>query len=333
MDKPSNKSLAQARHMVARFNELNAMAGNTGRFDSIRQDADETNMLALQLEDMRSRVYEDVFAPRKSRLFFPASNDVDTGAETYAYTETTEIGQADIINNFADDLPTAETSGVKVTHNVVSVGIAYHWSLQDVRRAAFSGQPLPARKAVAARRAFERKLDDIAASGAADDGIASGAVNNANVSITALAAAGVWSGKTGAQIVADLNDLVKSVVVDSKEAYMADTVLMPLDQYMLISQTEYATGYPATILETFLRNNPSIQRVEPWEKLDQAGAASADRVMAFMSDPEIIEHVIPQEFEVLPPEARGLGWRVACHGRTAGIAVHRPLGVKYLDGV
>ena len=199
--------------------------------------------------------------------------------------------------------------------------------------AAFSGKPLSARKATAARRLWERKLDEIAALGAAAAGIPSGAINNSDVAITALAAAGVWSGKTAQQILDDLNALAKSVVVDSKENFMADSLLLPLDQYILISQLRFSVDNSETVLEAFLRANPMISSVEPWNVLAGAGAGSTDRALLYMRSPEVLELVIPQEFEVLPPQPKNLAFNVLCHGRTAGTCVYEPLAMKYMDGI
>lgn len=333
MRKAGPKALAQARALARFHNELSDLHGDVGRDAHIRVDADETNMLALALEQMRSRVYEDKFAILKARLYLPVSGDVDTGAETYSFEETTEVGEAKIISNYADDLPAVETSGSKVSHEIIAIGDSYHYSIQDIRRAAFSGKPLNARKAVAARRAWERKLDEVAATGAPNDGIPSGALNNSSVTIEGLAAAGVWSGKTAQQMLNDLNKLVRGLVTDSKEHYMGDSLLMPLAQHLLISQTRFSNDNSETVLEAFLRANPAVQSVDPWDKLAGAGAGATDRVMLYMKDPEILELVIPQEFEVLPPQPKNLAFQVLAHGRTAGCAVHRPLGVRYMDGV
>lgn len=335
--KPHPNTLAQAKIMAAHYN---AIAGNSmaRRLDpdmgnATRMDANETVMLALQLEDMRARVYETEYPDLKARLFLPTSGDVNTGAESFSYQETDAVGEAKIITNYADDLPSVEVSGTKVLRGIVGLGISYLYSIQDIRRAAFAGQPLSARKATEARAAFERKVDSIAAFGAPDHGIADGFLNNGNVAIQALAAAGVWSGKTPTQVLADLNLLVKAVFVDSKEKHRPDTVLLPTLQFMQVSQTRMSTDQGETILEAFLRANPFVQRVDSWNLLDGAGAGSSDRAVAFASNVDVAELVNPQEFEVFPPQPKNLAFSVACHGRTAGCVVARPLGAKYMDGI
>lgn len=300
---------------------------------SARLDADETNMLALQLEQMRTRVYEDEYPEQKARRFIPVTNDVDPGAETYSYERSEEVGEAKIITNGADDLPTVDTSASKESHRLVTVGDAYHYTLQDMMAAAFAGKPLSAKKARAARRAWERKLDSIAATGAPEFGIATGFLNDANVGIESLAAAGTWSTKSGSEILDDLNALSAGVIDNSKELYSPNVVLMPTAQYLRINHTRMSVDNPESVLEAFLRANPWVEDVQPWNKLDGAGGGGDDRIVAYRRDPEVAELVIAQEFTVLPPQRKNLAFQVLAHGRTGGCTVMRPLGMRYMDGV
>lgn len=325
------QSIAEASIIAEHYNRV-AGAQGIGSRES-RMDADETNLLALMLEQMRTRVYEDEYPELKSRRFLPVSNEVDTGAESFAYEETNHVGEAKIITNYADDPPSVETESRKVTHSIVSIGDSYHYSIQDIRRAAFSGQPLTARKALAARRLWERKLDAVAALGDADSGIGEGCLNNSSVGIEPLAAAGAWSSKTAQAILDDLNALMLSMVVTSKELYQPNSLLLPTAQFMKISQTRMATDTSETVLEAFMRANPFIRSVDSWNLLSGAGVGSLDRAMAYVRDPEVLELQIPQEFEVLPPQPKNFAFSVLCHGRTAGTAVFRPLGLRYMDGI
>lgn len=329
--KPHSRSIVQAMIVAEHFNYL-CRAGLSGEKHTTRIDADETAMLALQLEDMRTRVFAEEFEELKARRFLPVTNEVDSGAETFSYEETSEVGEAGIVTNYADDFKTVEVSGTKRTHSVVSIGVAYTYSIQDIRRAAFSGRPLSARKAQNARKAFERKVDSIAAFGSPDEGIPQGFLNHASVAIEPLAAAGAWSTKTATQKLADLNALSRAVIEDSKEVYAPNRLLMPLGLYLDASHTRMSVDNAETVLEAFLRANSWIEDVQPWNKLSTAGASGVSRMVAYRFDSDIAEIVNPQEFEVMPPQPKNLAFVVNCHGRTAGCVVHRPLGVKYMDG-
>ena len=289
-------------------------------------------MLELQLEQMRSRVYEVQYTELKARRFLPVATDIDTGAETFSYEQTDEVGEAKIITNYSDDLPSASSKTEKITHHLVSLGDSFEYSIQDLRRAAFSGVPLDARKAKAARNAYERGLDGLAATGSAAHNIG-GFVAAAGVEISTLAAAGAWSAKTSVQILADLNKLVNEFITNSKETIMPDSLLLPTAQFLTLSQTQMDTTSSRTVLEAFRASNPSVNLIEPWNVFDGAGVGPSDRMVLYRRDPEILEMVIPQEFEVFAPEPRNLAFVVNCHGRTAGTCIYRPLGVRYMDGI
>lgn len=303
-----------------------------------RMDAGETTALALALEDMRTTVYEDAYPSLKARLFFPVSTDVDTGADVYSFERSDFVGEAKIIadDGFADDLPNVEVSSSKEFHKIVSVGDSFSYSIQDIRRAAFMGRPLSAKKALAARRVYERKFDKIAAFGAPAHRIGSGLLNDPDIAIQAMASAGTWATKVAADpqgVLDDMNLLVRSVNVDSKEVYEANRIIVPTAQFWLMSQTKLSAESDRTVLEAFRAANPDVQIAGSWGLLSGAGAGGLNRAMAYHATPEALEIVEPQAYEILPPESRNLAFVVNCHGRTAGGTVLIPLAAKYMDGI
>jgi hypothetical protein len=321
-----------------------------GEHSGRRMDADETNMLALALEQMRTKVYEADYPELKARAMLSVASDIDTGAESFAYEETDEVGIAKVITNWAAPLPGVETSGRKLTQGIVSIGTGYTYSIQDMRRAAFAGRPLEARKAVAARRAFERKIDELAAiGGETTAGISKGVCNrtagtgSGQVRSTAMTAAAWDSTPVAADMLADLQKLVSEFVTDGKELYEPKRLAMPLVHYMRALHTMFTDGRPESVLTRFLANNGFVKDVMPWNKLlGVAGTGISDatpnggdesRFLLMSGDPDVAELVIPQEFEVFGPQPINLAFQVACHGRTAGCVIYRPLGLRYGTGL
>lgn len=321
---------------------LNRVAQGASRAEDRRRlDADETNMLALQLEQMRSRVYEAHYEPVKAREFFPVSNEIDTGADSFAYEETDEVGEMKPIRNLTDDFPSVETKGAKITHGIISLGGEYTYSIQDMRRAAFSGKPLEARKAMAAKRAWDRGLDEMVSLGSSVDGITgvlsrtvgSGAQQIRGTAMTS--ADWLAASLDPAGMLDDLNQAVKEMVVDSGETQMPTNLLLPTDAFLTASQTKMGDYDSRSVLEAFRAMNPSIQSVDPWLRLTTIDGTSGNnaRGLLYKKDPEVVEIMIPQEYEVFPPQVKNLGFKVLCHGRTAGGIVYRPLGLRYLTAL
>lgn len=296
-----------------------------------RLDAGEVAVLGKALEDMRSRVYEDDYTLIKARQFIPVSNDVDPGAETFAYEEQAHVGEAKIISNYSDDPPSAEVESRKVILPIVGVGGSYHYSLMDLRRAAKAGTPLTARKARAARDVWERRLDSIAASGAGDQNVG-GFINSTNVT-AANAATGTWSGATPAQIVADVNGASAAMITASDENFEPNTLLVPTAQFLILAQTRMSADNSESIRQAILGSNPWLTDIQPWNVLAGAGAGSTDRAVLYRKDPGVCELIIPQDFEVLPPQADNFAFKVLTHGRTGGTAVYKPLGMRYMDAI
>jgi len=293
-----------------------------------RLDANETAMLELQLEQLRAKTFDVLYAEQKARKFLPLISDVDPGAEFYAYTQTDMVGSAQIVTNYSDDIPSNEIITEKFVHQIVPVASAFEYSIQDMYRAAFTGVPLEARKAQACRKSVELKIDSIAATGKASHNI-EGFVNNSNVQISASTGA-VWTTNPTVML-ADLNKLVADAVTAAQETVVFDTVLMPLAQYLLASQTLVDTQNPQTVLSAFLNANPSITLVDSWNVLDGAGASGKDRLVCYSRSSENVGLVIPLEFSLRPPQANNLAFKIVGHARTAGSVIYCPIACRYMD--
>lgn len=317
---------------LARFAELLNAAGvkqsNGRRFTA---DAGETAMFARQLEYIRAKTYDKVYAENKALTFFPVSTDVPAGADTFTVQQWDWTGMAKIISNFADDLPTVSLIGRELPRKIHSAGIAYVYSIQEVRAAAFAGVPLNQKKVNAVRRAMENLVDLLASAGDADLDL-EGATNNSNVPIV-TPLHGDWdnAATTGQQIVEDLEELLWSVRTTSKDTFLADTILLATTLFKQASTRTYSAYDSRSPLVIFKERNPGVS-VEQWLRLDTADAAgTGPRAMAYKKSDEVIEMVIPQPFEQLAPQQRNLAFVVPCHQRVGGVAVNYPIGMAYMD--
>jgi hypothetical protein len=306
-----------------------------------RKDAAYTAALAQQLEFVRSTVYEVKYPTLKARQFIPVDNSVNPGAETVSYYQWDMTGMADVLANYAQDLPIVSALAEKFTNPVLGLGEAYDWSVQDLRRSAFSGQNLEDKKAMAVRKGMELRIDDIAAVGY-PKGKLKGFLNNANITILAAASDGTsarWVGgrdtpKAPDLIKADMFAAVNSIWVTSKQIFEPDTVLLSTQEFGHVSQTQTLPTSDVTLLRSFLANNPAIKNVDSWYKLDTADAAgTGPRMVTYARSSEVLELVIPQEFEQFPPQVKNLTFMVPCHARVGGVVIRYPLAIVYTDGI
>ena len=295
-----------------------------------RFDANETAHLLKQLEHVKAATYDTTFGPNKAKTFIPVDSSADPGAESITYRQWNEFEMAIIISNYADDLPLVDVAVKEFTCPVKSVGKAYQWSIQDLRRAAMAGSNLDQRRARSARMAIERKIDNIGAFGEPNSGLL-GLLNNPNIPITILPNLGAWPTLTPPQILENLNAMASAATIATLEAFENDTMLLDSITYNHIAQTHLSVDNDKTILDSFLKNTPYIKNIDQWTKLNTAGAGGIHRSVTYFRDPTVLQFNIPLEFEQFPPQAKSLSFVVPCHARVSCVEVHYPLAMTYAD--
>lgn len=300
-------------------------------------DADETIFFSRQLEAVKAKAYDVKYAELKARKLFPVSYEAGPGAESIKYEQYDMVGMFKIIASYADDLPRADVKGKEFVSIVKSLGGAYGYSLQDIRAAKFAGKPLAQRKADAAKRAFEQKINSIAFSGDADNNLG-GFLSNSNVNVATIPADGtgssaLWTAKTADLILRDMNLVANTVVENTKGVEIPDTMIMPLAQYNLIATKRIGVDSNMTVLKYFMETSPYIKNIEWVEELNGAGTAGADILMAYKRDPNNLTLEIPQEFEQLEVQPKGLEYIIPCHGRCGGLIVYYPLSICKGEGI
>ncbi len=315
--------------------------GRDGKGGRYRADAGETAIIARQLEYIRQKTTDKVYAENKAFRLIPLATDIPDGAQSFVVQQWDISGMAKIVSNFADDLPQVTALSAERSQVIQTVGESYSYSINDIKASAFSGVPLTAKKADAARRIHENKLDDIAALGDADANLP-GLLNNPNVPLV-LPLFGNWDSGTVEpdHMLQDMNALMWGPWLTSKELFPADTLLMSSAEYKRAATTMYVSNnIPTgkTVLATFKENYKEAMgvepTVEPWHKLDLADAeGNGPRLMAYRADPVVVELVAPRPFTQEPPQPRNLAWIVPCHSTIGGVQVNYPIGAAYMDGI
>jgi hypothetical protein len=243
---------------------------------------------------------------------------------------------AKIIANYATDFASVDVLKTEVITNIKSIGAMYSYTVQDIRAVAMAGPQgggqLDYKRAAAARRAIEARIDDIAAVGETDAGF-TGLTNNASVPLIA-APTGNWAAPaTAAEMIGDVNAVVSTVITQSNGVEIPDTVLLPISEFAVFSQTPFSALVPDMAMALFMRNNPYIKNMDQWSKLNKANAGNtAGRVVAYRRDENALTLEIPQEFEQFPPQIEGMSYQVPCHARVGGVVLYYPLSVCFMDG-
>lgn len=300
-----------------------------------RLDAAASIFFARELEQIKARTFEILYAPLASTRLIPVDSTTSPGAMTVTYTQYDSTGLAKIISNYADDLPTADTLGQQYTSNLKSIGNAFVVSLEDIRAAQYANKPLEQRKADSAAKAHLQLMNRLAFFGDAISGV-TGWLTNGTIPTTpasgANAGARLWSGKTPQQILGDMNLAVATIHSNSNGVEYPNTIVMPIAQWEIIANTQFAAGTDTTILQFFQRNHPGIT-IEWANELKGAFTGGLDGFIVYEKSLNKFWQEIPQVFEMFAPQWDNLAYRVPCHSKHGGTIVVYPQSQLFVTGI
>lgn len=305
--------------------------------NSTNLDAVGSLFFANQLNFIQSKVYEYEYPELEAFNVLPVTNNAPAGAEYITYMAYQGAGRARIIESYADDLPAADLQGFQMMQKIKSIGASYRYSHQEIRAAQWANVDLPFRQAEVARRAIMQEINTLAFTGNVQGGF-TGFFNNPNVPLYTVPADGVggsttWATKAPEQILRDLNNLANQIVVNSNGVERPDTVLLPLDQYAMISSMARSPTTDTTILSFFLMNNPYIRQVVPIPQLAGAGPTGLDIMIAYEMNVNKLAMEIPMPFTQYPPQERNLEFVINCEARFGGVSIFYPLSVNIAQGI
>jgi hypothetical protein len=295
----------------------------------VRQDAAGNAMfLARELEQVSARTYDVLYNPTKGRQIVPFNTSVSPGADSYSYDQFDQLGAAKWITNYADDLPRAEAFKKRFTAAMHSFGCSYAYTVQDLRAAAFGGQPVDAKRAMTSRAVCERFLDDVIAVGDATRGI-KGLTNSTDIPAVS-STAGTWASNTAADKLADLIKLANAPGQATADLFTGDTLLLPLSKKSAL-QAPYATTFPTSIMKTFWDGQDHITQVIWWNRLNTASAIGGPRAMVVTKSDLVLEFLLAIDFQDHAPEVQNLETVINCESRVGGLSLHYPLACAKMD--
>lgn len=313
--------------------------------NSVNLDAGEQVFFDRELEHVKSKTYDKKYPELKAKRYIPVSTEAGPGAESITYQQFDHVGMFKIVSSYAADLPRSDVKGKEFTTPVRSIAGSYGYSIQAIRAAVQAGKPLESRKAEATRRSYEESVNDIAWNArptlAKYAGL-TGLLYNPNVTkyeVDDGAASSVkpWSGKSADEIIFDMNKAIDTPIKLTLGTARANTLLLPLDNYTLISSTRNSDSSDLTVLEYFKRNRPGVTVDWVNDLKDvinpRTGSGTTDVMIAYNLSPEVLTLELPQLYEQFPSQERNLEFIVPAHGRIGGVIIYYPLEVAIIDGI
>lgn len=303
-------------------------------------DADGGVFFQRQLEHIKARSYDVLYANLKARTLFPVSNEAGPGVTTITYRTYDIAGAAKIINAYADDLPRADVAGKETTIPVRSVGTSYGYNLDEIQSSQLTGLGLDQRRANASRRTIEQVVNDVAFFGDATSGMP-GLFDNPNIPTGAVVNPGSgteWVNKTPDEILFDVNDLFADIFETTKMVEQGNTLLLPPNQWSFISSTARSANSDTTILQYLVNNSPYLTSADDIIPVNECAAAnnpllSTDGMVAYDRSPEKLELEIPVELEYLPVQMKNLEFVIPGRNRLAGLNIYYPLSLAIATGI
>ena len=310
-------------------------------------DAGEEAFFILQLTYIQRQQLEVKHKPLRASLFIPVSAEAPSGADSYKVRYFDIVGSAKWVNDYGSDFPPANTYGSEKTFNIRSLGSAYRYSFQEIRRAQMAGQPLDAREAMAAERAINEKIDSVAWLGDASVGIYGllkyPGITTYTIPATGTGSSTLWSLKTPDQIIADVTGLISAVRVATNGKEIPTTLLLPQVEYIRLAGLRTGSAGDKTVM-AYLKENLALVGLTEIDWINEsvgigvagnipAGQAASNRAIVYVKDPEHLSLELPISFEAMAPQLENMQFNVPCHARTAGVIHRYPLSVAIGDGI
>lgn len=320
-----------------------ALVDSQSRFDS----ADDAALFfARELDYIKSKAYDKLYPKFSALAHFPHTSEVDPGAETVTYYSYDKTGFAEIINNYATDLPRADAKGEPIVAFIKSVGVAYGYSVQEMRASRFAHKSLDVRKAESARYQIDNILNRIAWAGDKKNKLI-GVLSPENdipkfvIATNEAGSSTKWEDKTADEILNDVNSWAKWVSLTTMDVENPDSLLLPSDVYMDIA-TRRIPDTETTILAFLLDKSPYIKNINSAAELnknayDTNPYTSKDNEVGvaflYTNDPEKFSIEAPLAFLQHAAQVKNLETIVPCEARTAGAMIYYPLSALIIEGV
>jgi hypothetical protein len=287
--------------------------------------------LERQLEYIRPQVFETVYADIKYPTILPVTAEAGNAAQTFTYRIMDSTGEFRLISDNADDLPRSDVSQVEKSINIRSFGGSFGYTVQELRAAQMANVALEQRRATAVRRAYEEKVEEIAMFGEASVSL-EGFFNNASVDVLQADKWFTDSGTTSQEMLDLLNFGITAIINGSKMKEQPDTILLPYEDFRVLSTRRNSDSSDVSVLEYFLRTNPFITSIEPINQLDKDNSGlTTNRMVIYRRDPQKVQLHIPQPLEMFPPQQRGLEFIVPAHARVGGVSIYYPKSMIYVQ--
>jgi hypothetical protein len=310
-----------------------------------RQFVDAQAAMAFMVNQaayIESEVYRTQYPELQYPMLVPIDESAPEWTKSVTFYSIDRVGEAQWFHHSATDVRLADVQRSAYEQGIEMAAIGYRYTLEEIGQAMMIGWNLTTERAGAAVRAAEEFTEKIALVGDTNKGW-TGIINATGVTAT-TAQAGVggipWALKTGDEIIRDVNNALSDIYANSATIEMANTILLPVAQYSLISTKRLNDQLDMTVLEWLNKYNVyTAQTGQPLtiravRQLSTAGSGLTARMMVYRRDPSVLKMHIPMRHRFLPVWQTGpITFDIPGIFRLGGAEIRRPGAVRYVDGI
>lgn len=217
------------------------------------------------------------------------------------------------------------------------------YTVPELVKAQALGQPVDAQKVEAMNLKRNMDLDQLVYFGDATIGTV-GLVNATSLITPTNVAGGVWTSKTPAAILADVNEVLTTTWMNAGWAVMPNRLLLPPAQYGYLASTMVNTAANYSILTYLLENNICTKsgtklEILPLKWLIGAGVGgtpgqlgTVDRMVAYNKDKKYVQYPMT-ELQRTPLEYRSLYQITTYWARFGQVEWRYATTAGYRDGI
>jgi len=303
---------------------------------SNRLDKAEAAFFARETEFIMTKTFDAKPPEAKGLLLVPMARGIPIGVNEITYRRYFEAGESKVIADYAEDYPRVDVFGEEFTSKVFDIGDSFGYSVREIRASMHAGKRLDQKRALAARRSNERKLNKMTLLSSTECSTF-GMFDYPGITEATLPADGKggsksWRSKDADKILRDITDLINAIVHPTKGQEVPDTLLLPLKVFTDLTTRRLGTT-EISLLKYIRENFPQLSRIDWFNELSGIGAGGSNRVFIGKIDSDHIENQIVSYFEQLETEKKGGTYTIPCQSSTAGVIIYYPQAFAFADGI
>jgi hypothetical protein len=312
----------------------------TGKRYGAKDATDPLLFLQGNLTYLEKKAYEVEYTQLRSEVLLGPVTTSEAGENavtvTYETVDFTGIGERHAAQ--AGDMPLADTASARTENQVAPGWIGYEYTNRELRIAATTGVPIPARKQEATLRAARRHLDKVALQGETVSNFV-GLFTNSSVTATTRASGAVWDAAVPLTMLNDINTIISLINADTDGMHLPSHLALPAGPMGRLMIPD--PSFPSRTALDFIKTNNMYTQItgKPFnivaggEYLATAGGSSSKRGVFFTPEDECMALHQPLPPRFASPVQGLLKVIVPCEYGYGGLNIRRLKTIRYMDGL